>query len=52
MFRLLNKLSKGKYAGWCMRRRYNQKDLLAICNYVECECHNELMLEGLKERGK
>jgi len=52
VFRLLNKLTKGKYARWRMRRKYNRQDLLAIRNFVECECHCELMLEGLKERGK
>lgn len=51
-FRALNKLTKGEYAKWRMRRKYNTKDLLAIRNYVECECHQELMLEGLKEQSK
>lgn len=51
-FRALNKLTKGKYAKWRMHRKYTTKDLLAIRNYVECECHRELMLEGLKERSK
>lgn len=52
VFRLLNKLTRGKYAKLRMRRQYNRKDLLTIRNYVECECHAELLLEGLKERGK
>lgn len=50
VFRILNLLSGGKYAHWRMRRRYLPKDLRAIRNYVECEAHRELMLDGLKGR--
>lgn len=29
---------------------YNKKSLLRILNYIECEAHNELLIEGLKEK--
>lgn len=29
------------------KHKYNNKQLLAIQNYIECEAHRELMLTGL-----
>lgn len=31
-----------------IKRKYKNKDLLAIQNYIECEAHRELILSGLK----
>ncbi|HEY5556695.1 CapA family protein [Acetobacterium sp.] len=31
-----------------IKRKYNDKDFLAIQNYIECEAHRELLLAGLK----
>lgn len=47
MFRALNKLTKGKYAGFCYRRKYGKKQLLIIKNLIECEAHRELFLSGI-----
>lgn len=38
-YRLINKY---------FNRKYSKDDLLAIQNYVECEAHRELVVEGLK----
>ena len=34
--------------GLILKRKYNEKKLLAIQNYIECEAHKELVLTGLK----
>lgn len=34
---------------WMLKRRYSKKNLLAIENYIKCEAHNELLLEGIKK---
>lgn len=31
-----------------IQKKYNKQDLLAIRNYIECEAHRELLLEGIK----
>jgi len=38
--------------GSLLKRKYNKKELLAIRNYIECEAHRELILEGLKGESK
>lgn len=48
-FRSINKLSGYRYSKWLMKRKYKKQTLLAIRNYVECEAHRELLLEGLKK---
>lgn len=48
--RVLNKLSGGGYRKWYILRHYAKKHILAIQNYIECEAHRELLLNGLRER--
>ena len=36
--------------GLLFKKMFNEKRLLAIQNYIECEAHRELLLEGLKYR--
>ena len=43
--RVFNKLSKGTW----FERRITKEQKLALCNYLECEAHRELFLQGLKE---
>lgn len=31
-----------------LNKKYKKQDLLAMINYIECEAHRELLLEGLK----
>ena len=42
--RLLNKLTKGKL----MKRRFTRRHLLRLKDYIECEAHRELFLEGIE----
>lgn len=36
------------FHNYFVKLKYNKKRLLAIQNYVECEAHREIMLEGIK----
>lgn len=45
--RILNRLTGGIISKRIVKS-YNKKDLLAICNYIECEAHRELFLTGIK----
>ena len=45
LFRIINKL-----CGHRLKKKISEKRKLAIRNYVECEAHRELLLEGLKEK--
>lgn len=44
----LSRIDRRIFKGSLIKRMYNQKRLLAIQNYVECEAHRELMLQGIK----
>lgn len=41
-------LLNGKLIKW----RYNKKQCLRLLNYIECEAHRELIIEGLKNKEK
>ena len=45
-FRLLNKITNRK----CLKYYYNKYDYAKILNYIECEAHNELIVNGLKNK--
>lgn len=49
LFRALNKLSGYRFNKWFMKRRFSKKDKIVIRNYIECEAHRELAIEGLRE---
>lgn len=49
LLRLCNKLCGNRLRHWLHRRRYDKKKLLAISNYVRCEAHRELLLQGLRQ---
>lgn len=50
MFRILNKLTGGKYQKQMLEKKYTSTKKLVIENFVECEAHRELLLFGLKGR--
>ena len=52
LFRVLNKLTKGKYGKMKIKKKFNKVSLLAIQNLIECEAHRELFLEGLINNAK
>lgn len=46
-FRVMNKLTRGWWLA-NLEKRISEKQRLAILNYVECEAHRELLMNGLK----
>lgn len=52
VFRVLNKLTGGKYLKQMLKKKYTSEKSLAIENFIECEAHRELLLFGLKGRKK
>ena len=49
-YKVLKKLLGRRFVENILTRLYNKKDFLAIRNYIECEAHHELLLEGLKNK--
>ncbi len=47
--RAVNKLSNGRMARFFNRVRYGKGETLRVVNYLECEAHRELALEGLRQ---
>ena len=50
--RVMCRLFGQKYILSRVKNRYQEKELLAIFNYIECEAHSEILIEGLKQRLK
>lgn len=48
--RLLNRLTGNKLMQLRLRRRYGSEEQLMLQNYLECEAHRELFLEGIREK--
>ncbi len=46
-FRIVNKLSGGRFTKSHLSRQYDRQALLRIQNYVECEAHREVFCTGL-----
>lgn len=46
-FRLANKLTGGKWQSKYLAKKYSKTKKLAIQNFIECEAHRELLLQGL-----
>lgn len=49
LVRVFNKLSGQRFTPWLIRHWYKESDWLAIQNYLECEAHRELLIEGMKK---
>lgn len=49
-FRAINKLSGHRFAKWYLNRQYDRQSLMGIQNYVECEAHREVLIDGTKLR--
>lgn len=47
-YRIINKLSGYKWSPWFASKRYRKLDRVILQNYIECEAHRELIIEGLK----
>ena len=48
-FRIANKLSRYRLQKYVIQR-YSRKVRIGLRNYVECEAHRELLIEGLKQK--
>ena len=48
--KILNRLSGRRLYNFFGKKTYSSKDLLAIRNFIECEAHRELFIEGLRDR--
>lgn len=46
--RILNKITNHRYGKWVMKKRYNSQRSYELQNYMECEAHRELFLNGVK----
>lgn len=47
--RVMNRLLGHRYTNWYVKKRYKEKQLLAVRNYIECEAHWELFLRGIND---
>lgn len=47
---LLSRIDRLLLYGKLTKYKYNEKKLLTIQNFIECEAHRELLLEGIKAR--
>ena len=44
IYKIIDKLCKNKYF---LNHYYNEKSLLQLLNYIDCEAHKELLKQGL-----
>lgn len=51
-FRIINKLSGHRFAKWYLNKQYDKQALLKMQNYVECEAHREVFLDGIISKQK
>ena len=50
LYRIINRLSKGLFYDYLIKRTYDNRSLITILNYIKCEAHNELIIKGLEKR--
>lgn len=48
LFRVINKLSSYRFEKWFLNHWYRESNRLAIQNYIACEAHRELLVQGLQ----
>lgn len=48
--KLISRLDRYLLNGFLLKRKYSKEKLLTIQNYIECEAHRELLLEGLRSK--
>lgn len=46
--RIINKLTKHKFQKAYLKHKFKANDICMLLNYIECEAHSELFVEGLK----
>lgn len=48
ILRIIEKLSGHRFLKWYIKKRFSKEKLLSIKNFVECESHRDLMLQGIE----
>ena len=46
--RWLSRIDRYIFRGLLLKTIYNKEKMLAVQNYIECEAHRELILEGIR----
>lgn len=49
LYRIINRLSGYKFVKYYIGRAYSKNEKLVLRNFIECEAHRELLIEGLNE---
>lgn len=49
LYKIVNKLSGHRYERWLLCKKYSKDKLTVLENFIECEAHRELVLEGIKD---
>lgn len=50
VWRIINKLTGYRFNKYRMKYKYKQKDIAMLIDFLDCEAHRELILEGLKNK--
>lgn len=48
--RIINKLFRNRFFSWYINNRYTLQKRINVINHIECESHNEIILQGLRNR--
>lgn len=48
LIRVLNRLTGQRWSKWYLKHTYSKRKLLTMRNFIECEAHRELFLQGIK----
>ena len=48
IYKVFDKLSGYRISSWIVKKKYSRTKKLEIENYIECEAHRELLLQGLR----
>lgn len=49
MWRVMNRLTGGRWQKWYLSRKYTAHQKVVIENFIDCEAHRELLLRGIKK---
>ncbi|MDV5116074.1 CapA family protein [Clostridium perfringens] len=49
-YRIINKITKNNFVRFYIGKRYLSKERIVIENFIQCEAHRELILEGLRDK--
>ena len=52
IYKVLDKLSGHRMTGYILRKKYTKEKRLVMQNFIECEAHRELIIQGLTSSGE